>query len=263
MAIFTAGCVELSSNTKAIREKVYGLAQQELDSSAMKMALYKVKDAINYVAFLPKERLIEENILKSVAETKGRYVVIFELDYKHVGVICENGKIIDYILDKPEAFAYERDYKTKFVDNKSGQKLHPVNLEKQRRENTFENIIFACLLFLIFGVLYGGFDYMGKMDIKLNEKSALEKQYEVTVKKEFSHTLNMIKRVDSLKILNKVEDLTQETKSTLNQIVYNNNKFCVKIQPLDKIDFMKHLPNDVKLIKGKQKDLIQYCYEKI
>lgn len=265
MAIFTAGCIELSNNTKTMRKKIYDLASQELDSSAMKMSVFKVRDAINYIAFLPKERIVEENILKHIANTEGRYVIIFELDYKHVGVICEDGKIIDYILDKPEVFAYERDYQTKFVDNKSGQKLTPINLEKQRRESTFENIIFAFLIFLIFGVLYGGFDYMGRLDIKLDEKTALEKQYEATVKKEFNHSLNMIKRVDSLKILNEIEELTQKTKSTLNQIVYNDNKFCVKIKSLDKVEFMKNLPAHAKLIDGnkKQKDLIQYCYEKI
>ena len=102
MAIFTAGSIPLTSDINRIREEVYAIGRRELDSSAIKVSLRKCANGINYVAFLPKVKLYYENILKTAASLSERSVVVFELEYKSVGVICEGESIVDYILDKPE-----------------------------------------------------------------------------------------------------------------------------------------------------------------
>ncbi|MEA1955299.1 MAG: hypothetical protein U9N02_02255 [Campylobacterota bacterium] len=134
MAIFTAGCIEQTNDARKIRNNVYKLARHDLDSPAMKISVRKSQTCINFIAFLPKDNIIQENILKKVSECEKRTVVIFELDYKFVGVVCEYGRIIDYILDKPKEFAFERGYKSIFVDNANGIKLVLFNLDSIDRE---------------------------------------------------------------------------------------------------------------------------------
>ncbi len=265
MAIFSAGCIQAEGSKKAIREKVYRLVRAELDSAAMKISLHGNKDVINFIAFLPKEKIMYQNVLQTVAATAGRIVVIFELDYKHVGVVCEEGRIIDYILDKPENFALERGFATKFVDNSGGQKLQSINLQRQKMEIFLGSVTLLFSLVLVSGVLYGGYEYLKQSNIKSKQQLSLQRQYEAMVKKEFSRSVKMIERIDSVKWLNDVEKLTKRTKSTLKQIVYNDNRFCVQIKPADRVEFLEYLPQKTNLIetKGQEKDLIQYCYEKI
>ncbi|MDF1880927.1 hypothetical protein JHD50_06345, partial [Sulfurimonas sp. MAG313] len=86
MAIFTAGCIELTNDSKKMRRSIYDVAKHDLDSPAMKVSVRKSPTCINFIAFLPKEKILQENILKEISKCNERTVVIFELDYKHVGV---------------------------------------------------------------------------------------------------------------------------------------------------------------------------------
>ena len=81
MAIFTAGCLNLTSDIDKIRAQVYKYARSDLDSTAVKVSLRKHADGINYVAFLPKEKLVYENILLLASKNKGKSIIIFEISY--------------------------------------------------------------------------------------------------------------------------------------------------------------------------------------
>lgn len=262
MAIFSAGCIKSTSDKNEIRESVYKLAKHDLDSPAMKISLRKSPTCINYIAFLPKEKINQENILKAVSESAERMVIIFELDYKHVGVVCEYKRVIDYILDKPAEFAQERGYKAHFVDNGDGAKLVSFNLDKSRREVRTNSMTLIISILFSLVVFYGGYNYMQTLSINKDDKEVLSQEYKNIVKKEFERSNKITKKIDTVKLLEDVEGLTKLTKSTLEQASFNNNNFCVKVRTRYPKTFTSMLPEDAKVKSdGQDDEMVHYCYE--
>lgn len=264
MAIFTAGCIKQTDDPRKIRNNIYELARHDLDSSAMKISVRKSPTCINFIAFLPKDNIIQENILKKVSECENDCVVIFELDYKIVGVVCKEKRIIDYILDKPKEFARERGLQTILVDNSNGVKLVSFNLDSNARETKagFFSLGFTALLTT--AIFFSGYEYMKDIQINKNTKESLVKQYKKLVKEKFNNASFMTKKVDIVEALEDVEKLTKATDATLRQVQYAENRFCVEVQTLQMKPFLAMLPENT-FIKHKDttKDIVQYCYEKI
>jgi len=264
MAIFTAGCIELTNDNRKMRRHIYDLAKHDLDSPAMKVSVRKTDTCINFIAFLPKEKLVQENILKEISNSQERTVVIFELDYKHVGIVCEYQRIIDYILDKPEEFAQERLYKTSFVDNSNGVKLILFNLDKHSREAWagFTSLGFTIILTTL--IFISGYYYMQNKNINYGNKKSLETQYKTLVKNEFERSEIITHKTDVVKALEAIEEITKATHSNLFQIKYTNKKFCVDVKTKQADNFIAYLPKNTKIIPHKtEKGRLQYCYEKI
>lgn len=264
MAIFTAGCIESTNNSKKIRDRVYELAKHDLDSPAMKISVRKSPTCINFIAFLPKDKIRQENILKKVSECENKTVVIFELDYKHVGVVCEYRRIIDYILDKPKEFAQERGYDTAFVDNSNGVKLVSFNLDENNRKAKAGFLSLGFTILLTSTIFYSGFYYMQDTEINKGNKESLEQQYRSIVKKEFEKSEKIVQKIDMVSALEDIERLTQATHATLEQVEYSDKNICVKVKTLQLEPFMSVLPKDVKVKNSdKLKGTVQYCYETI
>ncbi|MEA1918087.1 MAG: hypothetical protein U9N42_11255 [Campylobacterota bacterium] len=264
MAIFSAGCIEKSDDLRTIRQEVYRLARHDLDSPSIKISARRHHSCINYIAFLPKERLVQENILRAVSQSDDRVVVMFELDYKHVGVVCEYQRIIDYILDKPEEFARERGYKTKFVDNSDGAKLLMLNLTKDSREAKAAFGSLAFVIFLTSVIFYVGYQHLLNIPINKGNQKELQVEYEKMVKNEFSRSAKMVHKVDTVKVLDDVESLTKITKSYLRNITYKNAQFCVSVKTPHLAKFSELLPRNTKIKDmDYDKNIVNYCYEKI
>lgn len=264
MAIFSAGCIESTDNAQIIRERVYKLAKHDLDSPAMKISVRKSPTCINYIAFLPKEKMSHENILKAVSQSGERTVIVFELDYKHVGIVCEYQRIIDYILDKPQEFAQERGYKTRFVDNSDGVKLVSFNLSQNSREAWAGSVSLGFTILLTSIIFYSGYFYMKSIPINQGNKESLTQQYQSLVKKEFERSEVLTKKVDMVAALSDIERLTKATHATLQQVTYENNSFCVQVKAIQTEPFINILPANTKIKhKNNERGIVQYCYEKI
>ncbi len=264
MAIFTAGCIESTNNSKDIRDRVYELARHDLDSPAMKISVRKSPTCINFIAFLPKDKIVKENILKKVSECEDRTVIVFELDYKYVGVVCEYKRITDYILDKPKEFAQERGYKTTFVDNADGVELVSFNLDKNSRSAKAGFISLGFTILLTSTIFYSGFYYMKDTEINKGNKESLAKQYKNIVKNEFKKSEKIVAKVDITGKLEDIEQLTQATESTLSQVKYDGKNICVKVETSKVEPFISMLPKNIKIKhKDKAKGVVQYCYETI
>jgi len=264
MAIFTAGCIESTSNSKKIRDNVYALAKHDLDSPAMKISVRKSSTCINFIAFLPKDKIKQENILKKVSQCEEKTVIIFELDYKHVGVVCEYGRIIDYILDKPKEFAQERGYETHFVDNANGVKLVFFNLDENSRRAKAGFISLGFTILLTSTIFYSGFYYMQDTDINKGNKELLEQEYKSIVKNEFEKSEKIVQKVDVVNILEDIERLTQATNATLQQVKYSGKNICVEVKALQIEPFISLLPPKATIKKSdKINKTVHYCYETI
>ena len=264
MAIFTAGCIESTNNNNKIRDRVYELARHDLDSPAMKISVRKSPTCINFIAFLPKDKIIQENILKKVSECEDRTVIVFELDYKYVGVVCEYRRITDYILDKPKEFAQERGYETVFVDNADGVKLVSFNLDETSRTAKAGFISLGFTILLTTTIFYSGFYYMKDTNINRNNQVSLAKQYKKIVKNEFEKSEKIVKKVDIVSALDDIERLTQATRATLSQVKYEQNSICVEAETLQMEPFLMMLPkNTIVKHKDKIKGIVKYCYETI
>lgn len=264
MAIFTAGCIESTTNSNQIRNSVYNLAKHDLDSPAMKISVRKSPTCINFVAFLPKEKIVYENILKAVSNTIKKSVIIFELDYKHVGIVCEDQRIVDYILDKPEEFAQERGYATNFVNNSEGVKLVSFNLSQKSKEAWAGFISLGFTILLTSVIFYSGYFHMKETKINNKDKNYLVKEYTTIVKKEFERSEKLVKKIDMVKALEDIERLTKATHSTLQNIQYDEKSFCVEVQTLQTELFIALLPQNTQIKhRDNAKGIVQYCYEKI
>lgn len=262
MAIFTAGCIELTNNSAKIRNRVYELAKHDLDSPAMKISVRKSPTCINFIAFLPKDKIKQENILKKVSECQNKTVVIFELDYKHVGIVCEYGRIIDYILDKPKEFALERGYESHFVDNAQGVKLVYFNLDENNRRAKAGFASLGFTMLLTSAIFYSGFYYMKETNINKNNKEQLVAEYKNTVKKEFEKSEKIVHKVDIVSALEDIEKLTQATSATLRQVKYDGKNICVEVQALQIEPFLSLMPKNSQVIhKDRVESIIKYCYE--
>ncbi|MBL0708150.1 MAG: hypothetical protein JJW00_03790 [Sulfurimonas sp.] len=264
MAIFTAGCIESTSDSRKIRNNVYELAKHDLDSPAMKISVRKSKTCINFIAFLPKEKIVQENILSKASQCQKKTVIAFELDYKYVGVVCEYGRIIDYILDKPQEFAKERAYNMVFVDNVNGVKLVSFNLDSINREAKAGFISLGFTILLTTSIFFSGYAYMEDTRINRGNKDSLVQQYQDIVKKEFKKSKNIVKKVDVTAELEDTERLMQATHAKLNQITYSQNHFCIEAKVLQLETFLQSMPPNATIKeKNRLKGIVKYCYEKI
>jgi ribonucleotide reductase beta subunit family protein with ferritin-like domain len=264
MAIFTAGCIESTNSSKKIRDSVYELAKYDLDSPAMKISVRKSSTCINFIAFLPKDKIKQENILKKVSETQEKSVIIFELDYKHVGVVCEYGRIIDYILDKPKEFAIERNYENYFVDNANGVDLVFFNLDENSRRTKAGFVSLGFTILLTSAIFYSGFYYMQGTNVNRGNKESLEQEYKTIVRDEFEKSEKIVQKVDLVNILEDIERLTKTTGATLKQIKYSEKNICVEVQTIQIEPFLSLLPPNSSIKKSDKIDgIVSYCYEAI
>lgn len=264
MAIFTAGCIEATDNIQKIRNHVYDLAKHDLDSPAMKISVRKSSTCINFIAFLPKEKLTHENILKAVSECDQRTVIVFEIDYKHVGVVCEYQRIVDYILDKPEEFAQERGYATRFVDNSEGVKLVSFNLDKNSREAWAGSVSLGFTILLTTLIFYSGYYYIQDIPINQGNQASLVEQYKTIIKKEFGRSEQVSKKIDIVQKLEEIEQFTKATHARLEQIKYDGKDFCVDVKTIETKKFINLLPDNTKVTdNNKFEGKVRYCYEKI
>jgi len=264
MAIFTAGSLDFNNDNAKIRAQVYNHARTDLDSSAVKVSLRKHSGGINYIAFLPKEKLDYENILATASKNQGKSIIIFELDYKNVGVVLEDDKIIDYILDKPEDFATERGYGTLYADNIKGDKLVSINLDKERKDTWVGSFLLACTIVISSGILYAGYSYLNATEINITNRDTLVKEYKELVTKNCQTSFAMTKKVDIVHELEKIENITKETESTLQQISYQNDSLCAEVVTPNLNAFVRLLPPEAKIIKEDvAQGIVQYCNEKI
>ena len=264
MAIFTAGCIELTSSSNQIRNRVYDLAKYDLDSPAMKISVRKSPTCINFIAFLPKEKIIQENILQAVSQTTQRSVIIFELDYKFVGVVCEYQRIIDYILDKPAEFAQERGYSTNFVDNSEGVELVLFNLSQNTRDAWAGSVSLGFTIILTTVIFFSGYFHMKDTKVNRGNKELLALEYRTIVKKEFSRSEKLVKKVDIVNALEDVEKLTKATKAVLQNVKYSEKRFCVEVKTSQIEFFVSMVPKNAKIKnRDNEKGIVEYCYEKI
>lgn len=264
MAIFTAGSLEFSRNVNNIRTQVYTLARNDLDSAAIKISLRKHPEGINYIAFLPKEKLVYENILALASKNQGKSVIIFELEYKNVGVVLEDQKIIDYILDRPEDFAKERGYECLYADNTKGEKLVSLNLDKERNDTWIGSFLIACTVVLTSGILYAGYGYLNATEINLTNRDTLKQEYKNLVETNIKTSIAMTKKVDIVQELEKIEKMTKETESTLQQISYRDDSLCAEVVTPNLNAFVRLLPPEAEIIKEDvAQGIVQYCNEKI
>ena len=264
MAIFTAGCIEATKDGNQLRKNIYELAKHDLDSPAMKISVRKSPTCINFIAFLPKDKIVQESILEKVSQCEERTVIIFELDYKYVGVVCEYTRIIDYILDKPKEFAQERGYETAFVDNVDGIKLVSFNLDNINRDTKAGFLSLGFTILLTTTIFFSGYAYMEDTRINRGNKDALVAQYQALVEKEFKKSEKIVQKVDLIKPIEDIERLMQATNSTLNQVKYAKKELCVEVKTLQLESFLVMLPKTA-TIKHRDtlKGIVQYCYEKI
>jgi len=264
MALFTAGSLNFNSDNTKLRAQIYNHARTDLDSVAVKVSLRKHTNGINYIAFLPKEKLEYENILSLASKNQGKSVIIFELDYKNVGVVLEDDKIIDYILDKPEEFATERGYGTLYADNAKGDKLVSINLDKERHDTWVGSFLLACTVVATSGILYAGYSYLNKTEMNVTNRDTLVKEYKQLVTKNCQTSFAMTKKVDIVHELEKIENITKETESTLQQISYQNDSLCAEVVTPNLNAFVRLLPPEAKIIKEDvAQGIVQYCNEKI
>lgn len=264
MAIFTAGSLEFSNDINNIRAQVYRYARTDLDSAAVKISLRKHAEGINYIAFLPKEKLVYENILLLASKSQGKCIIIFELDYKNVGVVVEDQKIVDYILDKPEEFAKERGYETLYADNIKGDKLVSINLDKERKDTWVGSFLIACSVVLTSAILYAGYAYLNKTELNITNRDTLVKEYKQLVTKNCQTSFAMTKKVDIVHELEKIEEMTKSTESTLQQISYQNDSLCAEVVTPNLNAFVRLLPPEANIIKEDvAQGIVQYCNEKI
>ena len=264
MAIFTAGSIPLTHDIKRIREHVYAQGRHDLDSSAIKVSLRQYANGINYIAFLPKVKLYYENILLMVSKVHERSVVVFELDYKLVGVICEAGNILDYILDKPEEYAKERGYSIVSADNTKGSKLISLNLEQQRKETWMGTFLLLSTVFLTTFMFYIGYDHLQEIPLLRFDKKELVTQFHETLETQKEQTAQMTKKVDMLQALDTIEHLMQDTHSQLRNVEYKGNKVYVDAKTDDIRALLAKLPADATIQKQNELEgSVQYCYEKI
>ena len=264
MAIFTAGCIESTGNANEIRNRIYDLAKHDLDSPAMKISVRKSPTCINFIAFLPKDKILKENILRKVSDCQKRAVIVFELDYKHVGVVCENSRIIDYILDKPEEFAQERSYEVIYADNAEGVELVSFNIDNINREAKAGFISLGFTILLTSSIFFSGYAYMQETQINKGNKDNLVKQYREIVKKEFKKSDKIVRKIDIVSALEDVEELTKTTNSTLEQVRYSGKEMCIKVQTADVEPFISKLPKYAKIKQSNRLEgIVEYCHEKI
>lgn len=264
MAIFTAGCLSLTSDIDKIRMQVYRYARADLDSTAIKVSLRKHAEGINYVAFLPKEKLVYENILLLASKNSGKSIIIFELDYKQVGVVLEDQKIVDYILDKPEEFAKERSYETIYADNTKGDKLVSLNLDKDRKDTWTGSFLLGCTVIITAVLFYAGYDYLNKTELNLTNRDTLVQEYKQLVKTNYTTSFAMTKKVDMVGELEKIEKITQSSGSTLQHISYQNNSLCAEVVTPNLNVFVGMLPPEAKIKKEDAlAGIVQFCNEKV
>lgn len=264
MAIFTAGCLNLTSDIKKIRTQAYRFARRDLDSVAIKISLRKHANGINYIAFLPKEKLIYENILSLASKNRGKSVIIFELDYKNVGVVLEDQKIVDYILEKPEEFALERGYNTLHANNAQGELLVSLNLDHDKKETWVGSALLISTILITTGIFYMGFNYLNATELNLTNRDALVGEYKQLVQANVQTSFAMTKKVDLAHELNKIEEITQASNSTLQKISYQDNKLCVEIATENLNVLLSVLPPETKITKeDATPGIVRYCNEKI
>ena len=264
MAIFTAGSIPISSNIKQIREEIYAIGRRDLDSSAIKISLRQSANRINYIAFLPKTKMYQENILKVVTMLRHKSVVTFELEHKLVGVICDGDKIVDYILDKPQEYAKEFGYKILHTDNMTGAKLVALNLDREEKNVWIGGFLLLCTVIMTTLILYVGYDYLKDIPLmKAQKEQALqESQHLLQVQKQAA--AKIMQNIDLLSEMNAVEKITRECGAKLHQMRTEENKIFVEINKADNNKLRTLLPPKAVITKENTQDgTMEFYYEKI
>lgn len=178
--------------------------------------------------------------------------------------MLEDQKIIDYILDKPEEFAQERGFSILYADNAKGEKLVSLNLDKERKDTWVGSFVLVSTVVLTVGIFYAGYSYLNATEINLSNRDVLVKEYKQLVTKNCQTSFAMTKKVDIVHELEKIEEMTQSTESTLQQISYQNDSLCAEVVTPNLNAFVRLLPPEANIIKEDvAQGIVQYCNEKI
>ncbi len=205
-----------------------------------------------------------ENILKAVSALEEKSVIIFELDHKLVGVICEGDTITDYILDKPQEYAKECGYQILQADNTAGAKLVPLNLDKEQKNAWIGSFLLLCTVLLTTTILYFGYKYLEEIPLMRSEKEQTLKESEQLLKAQTESTAKTLQNIDILNELNLVEDLTRKSGARLHQMRTENNKIFVEIKNADIGKLRTNLPpKSVVTKESVQEGTMGFYYEKI
>lgn len=258
MASFCAGFIKHIDTKGDVSKAVYKKVTQELDSYGVKVSAVKTRDGYNYIAFLTKTKIIKENVLPTVAKITNKSIVVFEVDYKQVGVICENGKIIDYILDEVTLYAKSNDLAIHEVSNTKGNDLVFYNIAKDKRDSRYSFTFLTFVITAITIVSLGFFYYTNALEINLQKKDNLEKQYINLVKLNFDKTSHEIRNPNFSEKISKIEDLCVANNIRLRNIEYKDKMFCISFK--DKID--EKVLHGFKLHQNNPNEVV-YCSEKI
>jgi hypothetical protein len=259
--MFTAGHVEFSQ-IKDINLDIYNIAKEELDSSSIKISTKKTKYGVNYVAFLIKADIQKESILTEIDTCIDKKVISFELEYKKYGVICENGIIIDYLLDNPEEYASFNDLELKEISNQNGLFLMKFNLSKEKKK--FKLSLFLLIAFLIIFVvlLVLAFFYIDNYSKTIKAKNHILDTYEKSVSANFK-SLKMLRYKDSMSIvLDEVESICQDLGILLKQVDMRSGSIFITFEEKDIEELEANLGKNYKFIKKDNGGLI-YKYEKL
>jgi hypothetical protein len=260
MPSFCAGFIKSVEIKGSISNSVYYRVKKELDSQAIKVSAQKTNGGVNYIAFLSKTKLIQENVLRAVGKIKTKSVVVFELDYKKVGVVCENGKVIDYILDGAVMYAKSNKLKAYLVSNTKGNRLYTHNITKDKKKSKYAFATYTFLVTSIILVALSGYYYTKELDINIKNRTALHNQYVKLVRENFDKSMLKVKNIDFVQNLNKIEEFCYQNSITLNKVFVNNNQLCISLSGAVGDSVMGTFK--VKKSDNRTKEVI-YCSEKI
>jgi hypothetical protein len=260
MPSFCAGYIRNSQIKKSIANSVYERVKKELDSQAVKVSAQKSMGGVNYIAFLSKTKLIQENVLRAVAKVKKKSVIVFELDYKKVGVVCENGKVLDYILDGAVMYAKSNKLKAYLVTNTKGNKLYSYNITKDETKSKYSFATYTFLVTSIILVALSGYYYTKELDINIRNQGTLHRQYVKLVKENFDKSLLKVENIDFVTNLNKIEDFCYKNGLSLNRVFVDNKELCISVNGAIGDSIMGSFK--VKNSDTRSKEVV-YCSEKI
>jgi uncharacterized membrane protein YciS (DUF1049 family) len=259
--MFTAGHIE-STNIKNLNLDVYNIVKEELDSTSVKISTKKTKHGVNYVAFLIKADVQKESILTEVEKTTTKTIITFELEYKSYGVICENGLIIDYLIDNPNEYAIANDINTKEISNKTGHFLVKYNLLKEKNSFRLSVLLLVSFVIIFIITLILAFFYIKDYSQTINKKTQIINQYQSTISQNFNMIKSLKSDISIPEILNEVEEVCKELNILLINIKSNNNNISIEFENKNQEELEKRLSKNYKFIKQTQKGLI-YSYEKL
>lgn len=258
MPSFCAGFIRNGEIKNSVAHSVYYRVKTELDTLAVKVSAMKAKGGINYIAFLSKVKISREDVLLEVEKTTKKSVIAFEIEYKKVGVLCEEGRVLDYILDNAPLYAKSHNLPCIMVNNTKGNKLylHNITADKKNSKYQFATYSFLVVCILLVGLTF--FYYTTELDTKNTQRQSLETQYKALVKENFDKAKTQIASIQFVEKLNRIEEVCYHNNININKVYMMDQKVCMSLSSKLKAE---HL-DIFKFVKSNEDEVI-YCSEKI